>query len=889
MTVAGLAGAGKSTLARALLSALPPDAPRPVWINCEALGTANGPALWHHLLTQAGAPDAQDQEPTLRRLTSVLAEAGPALLVLDGWEALGSDAAWLVQLLEAVPTLQVLATSRRPLGLPGECLLPLGPLSLTATGSDGMSPAAALFLNRARRLNPRFAYLPEDARAIQKITALVDGLPLAIEIVASLSQLMSCTALAETLSNSLSPVLNETVSGTHSLNSLLQHTVGTLSPAEHAALTALSLFEGTFTREAALAVATTDLRTLGGLINRSLLLRGENDRYRLHALVRTFVRTADGADDADSQRRYVAFFLRGIARAVLAREAPGVAPDDIAEMWRAAQIAVRTKAYAEINIVLDALLQRFPSTSGGSRAAADLIARLGDETAAETDPGPVPHFRIRLAVIEACLRNAIGQFERTEAILDQYTLAEGDDSPAALRLRSQIEFLRATGQWARGDQNGALERFERAEVLASAAGEKTLETLSRTRVMFMRYKSRNAADPASALDQAVTRVSALGIDDVTVEYLVERGVIASDEGDQATARRYIEEAITRGRQHQSEAGTRGGRCALGLVLARSGELLKALDVQREARDGFESSEEWYMAARAERYLAWQYQVLGQREHLLEADLREHRAALRVGVHRHSGWVSLTRSQDALGRGELSEAKAHLISAINTGTAHQDAALESQATAALAEVNLAFDNLPEARALVRRAFQLAARTHQTAGLVWAMIADLRLAIHTEDQARAETLALALIERLDRHGLQMQWRPFDAYLLCHRALQATGNPRARDTLVIAERQLRTVADKLPAGAPREGFLAAHPTLAEITRLHEAMHAHNALILTDRQREVLGLMAIGMTNQNIADHLSISLDTARKHVNLLLAKLGVRNRTGAVHKARQLGLIA
>jgi LuxR family maltose regulon positive regulatory protein len=61
-----------------------------------------------------------------------------------------------------------------------------------------------------------------------------------------------------------------------------------------------------------------------------------------------------------------------------------------------------------------------------------------------------------------------------------------------------------------------------------------------------------------------------------------------------------------------------------------------------------------------------------------------------------------------------------------------------------------------------------------------------------------------------------------------------------------------------------------------------------LTGRELEILALLAAGQSNQNIASRLVISLDTVKKHVSHLLGKLGARNRTEAVARGRELGLI-
>lgn len=61
-----------------------------------------------------------------------------------------------------------------------------------------------------------------------------------------------------------------------------------------------------------------------------------------------------------------------------------------------------------------------------------------------------------------------------------------------------------------------------------------------------------------------------------------------------------------------------------------------------------------------------------------------------------------------------------------------------------------------------------------------------------------------------------------------------------------------------------------------------------LTDREMQVLGLMAAGRSNQEIADELVVVLDTVKKHVGHILDKLGAANRTQAVARARVVGLL-
>ena len=109
-----------------------------------------------------------------------------------------------------------------------------------------------------------------------------------------------------------------------------------------------------------------------------------------------------------------------------------------------------------------------------------------------------------------------------------------------------------------------------------------------------------------------------------------------------------------------------------------------------------------------------------------------------------------------------------------------------------------------------------------------------------------------------------------------------------LYIDEGQI--VADllrQLPATPYRDHLLTQFPTVEDA---HEKIPTPQALVepLSERECEVLSLIADGATNQQIADQLVIAKSTAKKHVSNIIGKLGVENRTAAIARARELGLI-
>ena len=120
---------------------------------------------------------------------AALLGAGARLLFIDNCEHLLDGVRRVVQhLINECPQVTVLATSREPLGLPAEQRLRLAPLSVSEpTDLDGVerSPAVALFVDRATRLQPDFSLEPDQLAAVTEIVRRLDGLPLAIELAAA--------------------------------------------------------------------------------------------------------------------------------------------------------------------------------------------------------------------------------------------------------------------------------------------------------------------------------------------------------------------------------------------------------------------------------------------------------------------------------------------------------------------------------------------------------------------------------------------------------------------------------------------------------------------------------------------------------------------------------
>ena len=295
VSLVGSGGVGKTRVGLAVARQVQPEFRDGAWFVDLAAGV-DGASTAQIVATSLGLRPAR---ATAATIASLLA-ADRRLVLLDTCELVLDAAAELVEeLLANCPYVAILATSRIRLGVPGEHLVTVEPLSLDRTA--GRSEAAQLFLDRAREVVPDLRAEDAALEQIERICAGVSALPLGIELAAALLRTLGLPELLREVEQGgdLAPPRRSGPLRHRSLDAAIEASLDRLLPAERALLDNLAMVSGPFDHGIVDAIAATaDVRqhasALAGLVEASIIMSDHDDRgsvtYRILDPVRSFVR-----------------------------------------------------------------------------------------------------------------------------------------------------------------------------------------------------------------------------------------------------------------------------------------------------------------------------------------------------------------------------------------------------------------------------------------------------------------------------------------------------------------------------------------------------------------------------------------------------------------------
>ncbi|NDU75954.1 AfsR/SARP family transcriptional regulator [Actinomadura sp. DSM 109109] len=569
-----------------------------------------------------GAPGA-----ALDRLAAALG-ARRLLLVLDNCEHVVEQAAELAgRLLREVPGVRVLATSREPLGLPGEVVWAVPPLDVPGRGDDpAASSAVRLFAARARAASRGFRLDADTAGPAGELCRRLDGIPLALELAATRVRALGVEGLLERIDDRfrlLSSGHRGAPARQRTLTAVIDWSWDLLSGPERAVLRRLSVHADGCTAGAAEAVCAGGdvpeaevLDVLVRLVDRSLVVMterpGEGPRYRLLESVAAYAaeRLAEAGETRRARAAHSGHYLEFAERAAARLTGPEQA------RWLASLDAESANMRTALDAAgsADAALRLVSALAWYWFLRGRLTEALRSLEAALARDGGAPHLRARALVWQAGL----------------------------------AVFRGLPGDWkARRDE---------ALALADATGDDRLKAWARWFLTFARADLDDTAAGAAVLEEALAGFRASGDRWGEAAALVQRAMHAHARGEPAA----LERDAARAAALFGEVGDRWGRLQamewLGGLAELTGDYARAERLHHDAQRMAEDLRMWPDVAMQMAWRGWTAYM--RRDHASARRLfgRAHRVAAEQGFAQATVFAELGLGLAAEREGRLEDAE-----------------------------------------------------------------------------------------------------------------------------------------------------------------------------------------------------------------------------------------
>ena len=325
LTLVGAGGIGKTRLSLQVAADVMDEFPDGVWL--VELAALADPGLVPQAVASALGVREEAGHPVQEALVSFVKDRR-LLVILDNCEHLVQACAELAkQLLQSGSRMKILASSREPLRVAGESTYPVPALAFPGM-SRMITPTALaeyeavrLFIDRAVAAQSTFRVTEQNATALAGICHQLDGIPLAIELAAARTRVLSVENIAARLDDRFRLLKGgdkTALPRQQTLRALIDWSFDLLTEPERRLLRRLAVFSGGFTLEAVEAVGSGDdpdqgsgLDALTQLIEKSLVaLDAESGRYRLLETVRQYAqeRLAESGEADATRDRHLAFF-----------------------------------------------------------------------------------------------------------------------------------------------------------------------------------------------------------------------------------------------------------------------------------------------------------------------------------------------------------------------------------------------------------------------------------------------------------------------------------------------------------------------------------------------------------------------------------------------------
>ncbi|WP_283137412.1 LuxR C-terminal-related transcriptional regulator [Rhizohabitans arisaemae] len=893
VTLCGTGGIGKSRLALRVATRLTEGFPDGVWL-VELAGLTGTDSVTAQL-----AAVLHIREEGTRPLVETVVDAlddRHLLIVLDNCESMIDESARLgITLLTRCPRVWILTTSREPLRVPGETVWRVPPLETSEDLTPSRllrSEAVRLFAARAAAARPDFEVTAENVVEVAGLCRALDGMPLAIELAAPMIRFLSVDQIAARLRDRFQLLaggdrgaperqrtLRATVDWSHEL----------LTEAERVLLRRLTVFTGGWTLTLAEGVCSGAgvwpqdvLRLMSALVDKSLVVvdgeAGGEARYRMLNTVREYAaeRLAASGEEDGLRRRHHARLAELAERVSWAISPRAKQPWPVVRRLIEGLDAMRTNGNTVLRLALAAgdheaalriilALRLLYLGSGRYTDIVDWLDRVLADAAAELPPG----LRAQAVVFRA-----------------ELALAQGDTATALAYGETGLALCRAAGE--RLGVASALILL--ATVAPRMRGPATGEVRSGTDIESRSAPRREVVedrDGSGVSAESGVRTSVGGRGGVRRDPPVAGSSAGTDDG---SDRRPRHEAACR------ESGTGAGVSASAEAgpdpLAEAIEIARELDDPRIEAFAYEARARLALAAGRLREARDAYRtVLGISDRLDN----------RWGTSR--GLLGLARVAER--RGDSGGARARYEQALTMIDGLDARAEIVNCVAGLGRIDLAEGACDAARRRFAEALRLSLNTGQRTGVARRLGEFARLASREGDHRRAVRLAAAAEALREAAGAGRGLRAgADLDLLLEPARKALGGPLVtvlwdsgsgmtlREAVTFALDP--SAGDHAVAGPEygARGSASLEPAPVEAASADRPADRRlkpdrSGNILTRREREVVALIARGLSNRGIAAELVISPATAARHVANILGKLGFASRTQAAAWAIERGI--
>ena len=512
-------------------------------------------------------------------------ERAELLLVLDGFERVLPAAPLVAGLLGAATGLAVLVTSQAPLRVQGEHELPVAPLELDA--------AVRLFVDRARAVQPGFAPDAGEAGAIAEICRRLDGLPLAVELAAARTKVLSPRAIVARLENRLELLTGgarDLPARHRTLRGAIDWTHELLDADEQALLARASVFEGGFAPEDAEAVCNPGRRAmldaLASLVDKSLLMRRRQPsgdvRLEMLQMIREYARyrLIERGERDELRRRHAEHYLAVAEAAEAQLQGPGQAAvvqrleQDTANM-RAALAWSLESGRVELGLRMAAALARFWSIRDQMTEGRAWLRRA---LARSASVAPA----VRARGLFAAAYCALGQGDYVEAAtgfeqsLETYRTL--DDRRGQAMCLAQIGWLLL----ARGQLEQAVAPATHGLELARAIDDRATASVALADLAEVALRSGDCGRAIRLFEEVLVLRRALGDRRNLANALVNLGRAELVAGDAATAAGSLQEGLALAREVADTWGTSLAQISLARVALDAGDVAGARLLAAEA-------------------------------------------------------------------------------------------------------------------------------------------------------------------------------------------------------------------------------------------------------------------------------------------------------------------